>query len=428
MKNNELKLIEYPKIGEQLYTGKLPNGLSVFVVPKRGYQKSYAFFATDYGGADRRFKLAGNWIDTPEGVAHFLEHKMFDTEDGNALTRLSANGASPNAYTSTDITAYHFECIEKFSENLEILLSFVSVPWFTPESVEKEQGIIAQEICMVEDDPDYCLYYGLMKSLYSQNPIRDSVAGTVESISKITSDTLYDCHKIFYNPSNMALCVTGDVDPQEIFDIASKTLPKEPGEVPERDYGAPESPKPETARFTKAMEVSLPLFLAGCKTAPAAYGSDYLRLELVSALSLEILSGHSSPLYFRLYGQGLVNSDFSSSFDSDAGAAYSMFGGETRDPERVFDEVKKELSRLSEKGVDSELFRRTKKAALGSHIRSLNSFDSICGNIIGGHFRGYNAFEAPEILASITEDDVVSFFRDRLNPDVMAISIITPKD
>ena len=353
---------------------------------------------------------------------------MFDTEDGNALTRLSANGASPNAYTSTDITAYHFECIEKFSENLEILLSFVSVPWFTPESVEKEQGIIAQEICMVEDDPDYCLYYGLMKSLYSQNPIRDSVAGTVESISKITSDTLYDCHKIFYNPSNMALCVTGDVDPQEIFDIASKTLPKEPGEVPERDYGAPESPKPETARFTKAMEVSLPLFLAGCKTAPAAYGSDYLRLELVSALSLEILSGHSSPLYFRLYGQGLVNSDFSSSFDSAAGAAYSMFGGETRDPERVFDEVKKELSRLSEKGVDSELFRRTKKAALGSHIRSLNSFDSICGNIIGGHFRGYNAFEAPEILASITEDDVVSFFRDRLNPDVMAISIITPKD
>ena len=422
-----MKLKEYPNIGEKVYSGTLANGLSVFVVPKRGFHKSYAFFATDYGGADRRFKLAGNWIDTPEGVAHFLEHKMFDTEDGNALTTLSANGASPNAYTSTDITAYHFECIEKFSENLETLLSFVSVPWFTPESVDKEQGIIAQEICMVEDDPDYCLYYGLMKSLFSQNPIRDSVAGTVESISKITSETLYDCHRIFYNPSNMALCVAGDVEPLEVLDVAQKILPKEPGEVPERDYGAPETPQPESARFTKAMEVSLPIFLAGCKSKPAARGRDNLRLELISSLSLEILAGHSSPLYFKLYRQGLVSSDFSASFESAVGAAYSMFGGETRDPERVFDEVKKEQARILESGPDAGLFRRIKKAAVGSHIRSLNSFDAICGDIVGGHFRGYDAFEAPEILESITEDDVVTFFRDRLDPDTMAISIITPK-
>ena len=422
-----MKLQEYPNIGEQIYSGKLPNGLSVFVVPKRGFQKSYAFFATDYGGVDTRFKLSGNWIDTPEGVAHFLEHKMFDTEDGNALTTLSANGASPNAYTSTDITAYHFECTEKFSENLETLLSFVSIPWFTPESVEKEQGIIAQEICMVEDDPDFCLYYGLMKSLFSRNPIRDSVAGTVESISRITSETLYNCHKIFYNPSNMALCVAGDVDPSQVFEIAQRILPTEPGEIPERDYGAPEAPQPETARFSKAMDVSLPIFLAGCKAEPAVYSRDFLRLDLVSSLALDILAGHSSPLYFRLYGQGLVSSDFSASFDSAAGTAYTIFGGETRDPQRVFDEIKKELLRLSEKGLDSELFRRIKKAAIGGHIRSLNSFDSICGSIAGGHFRKYDAFEAPEILESITEDDVISFFKDRLDPDAMAISIITPR-
>jgi len=422
-----LNLTEYQNIGEQLYSTKLPNGLSVFVVPKRGFHKNYAFFATDYGGADRRFKLAGKWIDTPEGVAHFLEHKMFDTEDGNALTTLSANGASPNAFTSTDITAYHFECIEKFPENLKTLLSFVSVPWFTPESVEKEQGIIAQEICMVEDDPDYCLYYGLMKSLFSRNPIRDSVAGTVKSISEITSETLYNCHKIFYNPSNMALCVAGDLDPSEVFDLALDVLPKEPGEVPERDYGAPESPMPESTRFSDAMEVSLPMLLAGCKTKPAANGPDYLRLEIVSALSLEILAGHSSPLYFRLYAQGLVNSDFSASFDSAAGAAYSMFGGETRDPERVFDEVKKELYRLSETGPDPELFRRIKKASVGAHIRSLNSFDAICGNIVGGHFRGYDAFDAPDVLASVTENEIAAFYRERLDPNAMAISVITPK-
>jgi predicted Zn-dependent peptidase len=179
----------YDLIREQVYSEKLENGLSIFVIPKRGYNKRFAFFATNYGGADRRYKLAGQWLDTPMGVAHFLEHKMFDTRDGNALTDLSANGASPNAFTSSDITAYHFECTEKFEENLEILLSFVSVPYFTPESVQKEQGIIGQEIRMTEDDPDYAVYYGLMKALYKHNPLRDSVAGTVESIAQITTDT-----------------------------------------------------------------------------------------------------------------------------------------------------------------------------------------------------------------------------------------------
>jgi len=397
-------------------------------VPKRGFHKSYAFFATDYGGADRRFRLSGDWIDTPEGVAHFLEHKMFDTEDGNALTELSANGASPNAYTSTDVTAYHFECIDMFPENLRILLNFVSVPWFTPESVEKEQGIIAQEICMVEDDPEYCLYYGLKKSLFRHHPLRDSVAGTVGSIAEITADTLYGCHKVFYNPSNMALCVAGDVDPSTIFEIAREVLPKEAGTLPHRDYGPQESPQPEAPRFTKAMEVSLPIFLAGCKIKPAARGREGLRLELVSALALELLAGHSSPLYFRLYGQGHVNSDFSASFDSAAGAAYVMFGGEARDPELVFSEVIGEVARLSGGGLDPELFRRLKKALVGSHIRSLNSFEAICGNVVAGHFRGYDAFEAPGLLASITESEITAFFKDNLIPENMAISIITPKE
>jgi len=421
-----MKLQEYPAIGEQVWSGKLPNGLTVFVVPKRGFHKSFAVFATDYGGADRRFKLSGKWHDTPEGVAHFLEHKMFDTKDGNALSVLGANGASPNAFTSTDITAYYFECIEMFTENLKTLLSFVSVPWFTPESVEKEQGIIGQEIRMYEDEPEYCLYFGLLKSLYSHNPLRDSVAGTVESIAEITAATLYDCHKIFYNPSNMALCVTGDVDPAAVFEIARDVLPEEAGEIPERDYGPKESLLPVSASFSKAMEVSLPMFLAGCKVEAAAKGRDSLRLELVSALALEMLAGHSSPLYIRLYGQGLVTDDFSASLETMAGAAHVVFGGETRDPERVFCEVKGELARLAGAGADPELFGRLKKAMVGSQIRSLNSFDAICENVVTGHFRGYDAFEAAEIVASITMDEVTAFLSGSLVPDNMAISIITP--
>ena len=418
---------DYPSVGERVYSDRLPNGLSVFAVPKRDFHKSFAFFAADYGGADRRFKLSGNWIDTPQGVAHFLEHEMFDMEYGDALTKLSSNGANTNAYTSTEITAYHFESVEKFSENLETLLDFVSTPHFSPESVEKEQGIISQEILMCEDDPDYCVYYNLMKSLFRHNPLRDSVAGTVDSISAITAETLYDCHKVFYNPSNMTLCAAGNVEFSEILETAQRILPKTPGELPMRDYGPPEEIKPEATYVKNAMEVSQPIFLAGCKSTPVAQGRENLRIELVGALALEILAGHSSPLYIRLYSEGLVCSDFSASFESSVGTAYSMFGGESGDPERVFDEVKQEILRLSGSGPEKKLFERTKKSAIGSHIRSFNSLESICVGIAGGHFRGYDVFEASELLASITEDDISAFYRERLMPDNMAISIINPR-
>jgi predicted Zn-dependent peptidase len=417
----------YPQIGEQLFFEKLSNGLSIFSVPKSGYHKSFAFFAADYGGVDRRFSLSGNWIDTPEGVAHFLEHEMFDMEYGDALTKLSMNGANPNAFTSHDITAYYFECIDKFVDNLDILLSFVSTPYFSEKSVEKEQGIIGQEIRMSEDNPDYNVYYNLMKSLFRHSPIRDSVAGTIESISMITPDTLYDCHKVFYNPSNMALCVAGNVDIAKVVEIAERILPKDPGEIPGRDYGPVEDIKPVTTTITKAMEVSQPIFIAGCKSTPAPRGIDTLRLDIVSSIALDILAGHSSPLYIRLYSEGLVYSDFSASFDSSANVAYTIFGGESRDPERVYDEVKQEINRLTENGPDINLFQRTKKAAIGSQIRSLNSLESICVGITGGHFRGYDAFSAADILSSITEDEITSFYREQLSPENMAISIVSPK-
>ena len=417
---------EYPHIDEQVHSALLPNGLAVFVVPKRGYFKSFAVLATDYGGADQRFRHDGDWVDTPMGVAHFLEHLMFETADGNALTELSTNGANANAYTSTDITAYYFESVDRFPENLEILLSFVTVPYFTRERVASEQGIIEQEILMCEDNPDYCLYYGLMESLFRHNPLRNSVAGTVDSIAKITSDMLYDCHNVFYHPTNMALCVAGDVDPHMIIDVANRIIPETPGRKPERDYGPPESLHPEASRFSKSMDINLPIFLAGCKSEPAQRGHDAFKLDLVSAISLDLLAGHSSSLYFRLYDEGLVNSDFSASFECSIGTAHTVFGGETREPERVFDEIMKEIINLSENGVNPLLFNRIKKAALGSYLRSLNSFEAICDNIIDGHFRGYDTFETQEALMSITEDDVIAFYRNHLAPENMAISIITP--
>ena len=222
-----MKEMTYHRIGETAVWQTLPNGLPVCVIRKRGYARKYAFFATRYGGMDLRFQLDGQWLDTPAGIAHYLEHKMFDTEDGNALQELAKNGAEPNAFTSNAITGYYFDSTEHFEENLRILLSFVSIPYFTDESVEKEQGIIGQEIGMIEDNPEWQVYKRLMQALYHTSPARVSVAGSVESISHITAQTLYDCHKAFYTPANMCLVAVGDLDPASVFSLAEEVLPKE---------------------------------------------------------------------------------------------------------------------------------------------------------------------------------------------------------
>ena len=281
-----MKQLFYRRIGESVYREVLPNGLEIRVVPRSGFVKKYAFFATRYGGMDTRFCLDGQWLDTPAGIAHYLEHKMFDTKEGNALQELAKNGAEPNAFTSNAMTGYYFDSTEHFEENLKILLSFVSVPYFTEESVAKEQGIIAQEIRMIEDNPDWQIYTRMMKCLYAQNPVRNSIAGTVESISHITADTLYQCHKAFYTPSNMILTVVGDVDPVRIADIARSILPREGGAVIARDYG--EEPEEVACRESSiSMEVSSPQFLTGFKCRPAKGGEEYLRLAAICAFMMK---------------------------------------------------------------------------------------------------------------------------------------------
>ncbi|MDR2421005.1 MAG: insulinase family protein [Oscillospiraceae bacterium] len=419
----------YGAIREQVYSDRLPNGMPVFVVKKSGFYKSYAFFATDYGGADRRFKYGGEWIDTPEGVAHFLEHKMFDTEDGNALVTLSANGAQPNAFTSGGITAYHFESTEKFEENLKILLEFVSVPYFTEESVKKEQGIIGQEIRMSEDDPDYAVYYGLMKLLFRSNPARDSVAGTIESIAEITGETLYRCHKIFYNPSNMCLVVAGDVEPESVFGIAKKVLTAPRGAVPERDYGEPESRAPAGVRAEAKMEVSEPQFMLGASAGWPERGETRLRCELTGGLAAELIAGESSPLYIRLYSEGLIKSDFTGVFESVAGIAYTLFGGSSPNPDRVLAEIKDEIRRVlsPQARVGAEaLLDRVKKAEYGCRIRSLDSFPRVCSGAAEACFGGYDFFAAADILRGITAAEVFDFISENMKPENFALSVVSP--
>ena len=418
---------DYPNIGETLYSGELPNGLQLRVVPKTGFATCFAAFAANYGGADRRFKLDGVNIDTPAGVAHFLEHKMFDLPDGDsAMNLLSANGADPNAFTSSSMTCYYFQCTQAFEDNLRLLLHFVSTPYFTPETVQKEQGIIAQEILMGEDNPGMAIYYQLLCQLYAHHPLRDRVAGTVESISEISDKTLYDCHRAFYAPSNMVLCVAGDVDPERVYDIALAALPQEKQPVPHADYGEAESLLPVEALKCREMAVSAPQFLIGAKIAAAPRGEADLRQRLVAQLALRLLAGGSSPFYARLYADGLLNRDFDYEVDYAAGTGTIILGGESQQPERVLEELRAEIARIIAEGFDAERFERAKRASFGARLRGFEDFDYICVSLAGAAFDGYDAFSAPALLSTVSAADCVDFIKENLAPERLAISIITP--
>ena len=418
----------YERIGEEVFRATLPNGLPVYIVPKKGFSRKYALFATRYGGMDMRFEKDGQWLDTPAGIAHYLEHKMFDTEEGNALQELAKNGAEPNAFTSNAITCYYFDATEKFYESLEILLSFVSVPYFTDESVQKEQGIIAQEIGMIEDNPEWQVYKQLMQALYHTSPARTPVAGSVESISHITAQTLYDCHKAFYTPANMCLVVVGDVKPERIIASANQILPAKSGPLIRRDYGAEEELTAAEHFVSAAMEVSMPTFLVGFKCPPQHGGEQEHRFTAIGELACDVLMGESSPLYARLYAEGLINGSFGAAFDLLPGASYVYAGGDSKDPQAVAEAILAEAQRLVSQGVDGDYYRRVVNANFGAALKALNSFESIAVSMAEGCFQGYDPYRFPEVYDSITVEDVLDFLRQNMTRDHMALSVITPKE
>ena len=296
----------YDRIGETVWRGTLPNGLPILCGAQGAPRQEICLLCHPLRRHGHPLLLGRQVAGHSRGHCPLLwRHKMFDTKEGNALQELAKNGAEPNAFTSNAITAYYFDSTEHFEENLRILLSFVSIPYFTKESVAKEQGIIGQEIRMIEDNPEWQVYTRMMQALYKTSTARTSVAGTVESISHITAETLYDCHKAFYTPSNMMLCVVGNVEPQRIMDIAYEVLPQgKPEPAVPRDYGT-EDAGVAAARTEREMEVAMPMFLGGFKCTPPQEGESSLRTQLVGDLACDLLLGPSSPLYRRLYEQQL---------------------------------------------------------------------------------------------------------------------------
>ena len=306
---------KFPELGEQYFEQRLDNGLLVRVIPRAGFARKLAFLAADFGSIDMRFTLDGRAVQVPAGTAHYLEHKMFDLPDGSAMEEFAKYGGSNNAFTNYTMTAYYVECTDCFEDNLRTLLKMVTTPYFTAQSVEKERGIIAQEIRMYDDSADSAVFEALFAAMYREHPARVPIAGSVESIADITAETLYDCHRAFYHPGNMILCVMGDVQPEEVVRMAAAYTPAESGNAAARDYGAPETMQIPQPRTEKRMEVSMPTFAIGFKCEPADEGAEPLRMEFLGSMAAELLAGESSALYTRLYEQGLIDADFAIDYE-----------------------------------------------------------------------------------------------------------------
>ena len=422
-----MNYFEYPQLGEGLYKEQLPNGLTVMVVPRPGFSKKLAYFVTDFGAIHREFNLEGKKITVPAGIAHFLEHKMFDLPgDRDVTAELAALGAGTNAFTSYDMTAYYISCTDNFEQVLKLLIEFVSTPYFTAESVQKEMGIIDQEIGMNVDAPDSRVFENLMTTMYQVHPIQTPILGDSDSIREITPELLHLCHRAFYTPGNMLLCVVGDVDPDRVAEIATEILGPEPRPVGEKIMDWQEEMTTTGVNPRISMEVAMPTFQLGFKCEPVGLGPEAIRQEIIGDLAAEALFGESSQLYLRLYEDGLIDTSFGGGFETIDGMAMLLCSGDSDDPEAVRDAILEEVSLLAETGLDEQHFTRMKRSAFGRRVRDLDSFDSTCFRLCAYHMGGYDYFKFPELYQQITPEELVQFLIRTVQPRRCSLSIVDP--
>ncbi|PWK10230.1 EF-P 5-aminopentanol modification-associated protein YfmH [Tumebacillus permanentifrigoris] len=428
-----MREMRHEQLEISVYHEQLANGLNVYVIPRVGFQQTYAMFSTQYGSIDREFIVPGDERSTvvPDGIAHFLEHKMFEQEDGEDVFNTFARyGASANAFTSFDMTAYLFSCTDNVSENLNTLLDFVQAPYFTEQTVEKEKGIIGQEIRMYDDDPGWRVYFNLLASMYEKHPINIDIAGTVETIAHITKDSLYTCYNTFYHPSNMNLVLVGDVDTEQMMALvrdnqAAKDFTRQP--KIERIFPE-ESAQVARKRFEQHMTVSIPKVQFGYKDQSTGLsGRELLVNEYTTAVGLEAVIGKSSPLFNRLYEAVLIDKNFGWSYDVGLNFAHSIFGGDSKDPERLLHEIQQGFAEVLQNGIPEADFKRAQAKLIGRSVAELDSPRGICRNFCGYQFKDADYFDVLPVLEAITLEDVNQRLREHLVPDTLAVSLVLPK-
>ncbi len=416
------------KIGEQMYSHVLSNGLKMYYIPKTNFSKTFAMLATNFGSADQKFQMQnGEILNTPAGVAHFLEHKMFEDEDGNALQKFAKTGASPNAFTSRNMTAYYFSCTDNLYENLDILTKFVCTPYFTDENVKKEKGIIEQEISMLDDDPFWNAYTNVYAGMYHNHPIRISIAGSAESIAPIDPELLYKCHKAFYSPKNLVLTVCGNADFNKIIEIAEKNTPKQTDKIANRFYGERQDNVYKN-KITVKMNVPQPFFMIGIKDIPLAKNESQSKRQLIGELCCEILAGKSSELYNNLYKDGTLNRRFDAGYTIHPDAACVLFSGDSKNPQKVYQSIIDNISEFIKNGISNEEFNRVKHMHYGMMLRTLDQPDDLCRIQCECAFANENFATSSLQYDDITIDDLLNMFKIWNNENRFTLSEVIPLD
>lgn len=420
-----IKEVRNELLNEKYYDIDHPSGLKILVMPKENYSSTYAIFATKYGSIDTMIQMSdGSFKEIPEGTAHFLEHKLFESEDLDAFERFAKTGASANAYTSFERTGYLFSCSANFKKNLEILLDFVQNPYFTQATVEKEQGIIGQEIDMYKDAPDWEVMFNCLRTMYHNLPVRIDIAGTQESIAQITAKTLYGCYDNFYNLHNMVLAVAGNADVNEIVEVADKVLKPVEGKMAQRKV-IDEPEEVIDSYIEEKLSVATPQFMFGFKESwntPERTTKEEISMEIL----LDMISGQSSELYKRLFDGKLINNSFGFEYFTGFGYSCVLFAGESNDPKKVAEEIVGEIGRFRETGFDETAFERTKKKLYGRMIMGMNDIEGLANNMAVSYFAGEDVFTDFEIFKTVTLDDVNDIFKKTLDENRSVLSVINP--
>ena len=426
-----MQVIESLKVKEKLYFEKLDNGMPILIIPKKGMRKKYMIWGTNYGSNDNVFVVAGEEKETkvPNGVAHFLEHKMFEQENGtNSLDVLTALGVEANAYTTNDHTAYLFECTNNFYEAMDELMDYVQNPYFTDENVEKEKGIIGQEIMMYDDYPDWKVYLNAMQAMYHNNPIKIDIVGTIDSISKIDKEILYKCYNTFYNPSNMVMVVCGDFEPEKLLEEIKKRLKdtKANGKIKRMYPEEPESIVKE--KIEQTLEVSKPMYTIGIKDKPINNIGDnsdqIIKKDIALQILLELLVGKSSKLYRKLYDEGIIYGGIGFSHEFSKTYDHILISGQADDPEKVYSMVKNEIENFKQNGINENDFNRIKKKLYGEYVEEYNDVSDIARMFLSDYMKGINSFEYLEKIENIDVEYLTLVLNDVFKKDKMVISIV----
>lgn len=421
------------KTGESLYYKKHASGLDIYLMPRKDYSQNYAIFGTRYGSVDSEFVVPGEQQATkvPDGIAHFLEHKMFDQPDGsNVFDAFSRFGGNANAFTSFNMTAYLFSATGNLHENLHILMDYVQKPHFTPESVQKEQGIIGQEIRMYDDNAGWKVFFNFLGCLYQNNPVKLEIAGTIDSIAKIDDTLLYKCYHTFYNLSNMTIFVTGDFDVKETLAVIEKNILKNEPFAEEIKRIYPEEPAAVAQKFcSQKLSVAMPMFMTGFKDNDIGYGGKKLLKKIIEMeILVEMLFGKGSALYNELYAEGLINANFNAEYNPQVDYGFTSVDGESGDPQKVYDKMLAYIETLREKGLCKEDFERIKKVIWGNYIRSYNDIENYAHTFLTMQFMGINYFDYYEIYKAVTFTDIEKRFYAHFQPEASALSVVEPAE